>query len=151
GAPDPLPGATTTMTRALRAALAVDPRERTASMPALAEALGGRVSVGRGRDMTVTIDVDTAHRPLLESVVRAVAGVFDAAAASLALIRPGGSLLYYAAWGAGAAEIVGRELDPGQGIAGRAIRLRRAQLVASVTDDPDWARAFAAGTGYTPN
>jgi hypothetical protein len=151
GAPDPLPGATTTLTRALRAALAVDPRERTASMASLAESLGGRVTNAHGRDMAVAIDVAHAHRPLLESVVRAVAGVFDAAAASLALLRPGGSLLYYSAWGAGATEIVGRELEPGAGIAGRAVAQRRAQLVASVRDDPDWAAAFASRTGYTPN
>ena len=35
--------------------------------------------------MAVVIEIDPARRPLLESVVRTVAGVFDAAASSLAL------------------------------------------------------------------
>ncbi|MDA0166980.1 protein kinase [Solirubrobacter ginsenosidimutans] len=151
GAPGPLAGATPALTQALRAALAVDPRERTPSMAAFAEALGGRLRGGDGRDMAVVIDIDPSRRPLLESVVRTVAGVFDAAASSLALVRPGGSLLYYAAWGAGAEEIVGRELDPGRGIASRVIENGRPQLVADVHDDPDWDAGFAQRTGFVPS
>lgn len=151
GALDPLPGATPRMIEALRAALAIDPSERTASMAALAEGLGGRVDGGMGRDMAVAIDIDPSRRPLLESVVRTMAGVFDAAATSLALVRPGGGLLYYAAWGAGAEAIVGRELERGRGIAGRAIAQRRPQLVADVRSDPDWVAGFAQQTGYIPN
>ena len=150
GAPGPLPGASERLSRALRAALAVDPHERTPSMAALAEGLGGRVS-GSGRDMAVVIDVDPARRPLLESVVRAMAGMFEAAATSLALVRPGGGLLYYAAWGAGAQQIVGRELDRGEGIAGRAVAQARPQLVADVARDPDWSRSVAERTGFVPH
>jgi hypothetical protein len=149
GAPDALPGATQALTHALRAALAVDPNERTPSMQALASGLGGRVR-GDGRDMAVTIEVDPARRPLLQSVVRAAAGFFDAAATSLALLRPDGGLLYFAAWGFGADEIVGRELEPGAGITGRAIATGRPQLVSDVRGDPDWAAAFAERTGYIP-
>jgi serine/threonine protein kinase len=150
GAPDPLPGATPQLTAALRAALAIDPRDRTASMSSFAEALGGRVGAG-GRDMAVTVDVNPRRRPLLESVVRTASGLLDAAAVSLALLRPAGSLLYYAAWGAGGEEVVGRELDPGRGIAGRAVRTNRPQLVHDVRHDPDWDAPFAARTGYAPN
>jgi hypothetical protein len=120
-------------------------------MAVFAEALGGRLRGGDGRDMAVVVDIDPARRPLLESVVRTVAGVFDAAASSLALVRPGGSLLYYAAWGAGAEAIVGRELDPGRGIASRVIEDGRPQLVADVRDDPDWDAAFAQQTGFVPS
>jgi serine/threonine protein kinase len=150
GASDPLPRATPQLTAALRSALAIDPRERTASMASFAESLGGRVA-GAGRDLGVTLDLDLARRPLLQSVVRTASGMLDAAATSLALLRPGGSLLYYAAWGPGGDEIIGRELDRGRGIAGRAARTNRPQLVPDVTTDPDWDAAFAARTGYAPN
>ncbi len=151
GGTDELPGATSALTETLRAALAVDPRERTASMAAFVEGLGGRVRGGTGRDMAFAVAVDESQRPLLQSVVRTVAGVFDAAAASLALMRPGGGLFYYAAWGAGAEEIVGQELEAGRGIAGRAVQRGAPELVPDVRSDPDWAAAFAERTGYVPH
>jgi hypothetical protein len=145
----PLRGATTALTRALHAALTADPKARTTSMAALADGLGGSVG-GGGRDMTVTAAVDPSRRPLLQSVVRAAAGCFGAAAASLALARRDGSLVYVAAWGAGAEEIVGRELGAGEGIAGRALATGRCQVIADVRGDRDWASGFARGTGYVP-
>jgi serine/threonine protein kinase len=150
GAPDPLPGATPAVAAALRAALTVDPRERTASMAAFAAALGGRIEA-RGRDMTVTRDADVSLRPLLQSVVRAASGMLDAATVSLALVQPDESLLYIAAWGAGSDSVVDGELDPGRRIIDRAVRTNRPQLVQDVQSDPDWDAATAARTGYVPN
>jgi hypothetical protein len=149
GAPDPLPGATPQLEAALRAARAVDPADRTPTMEAFAASLGGRL-VHAGRDMAVTLDAAPGRR-LLQAVVRTAAGCFEAAATSIALRRARGGLVYVAAWGAGGAEILGRELAPGEGIAGRAVATGQAQLVADVRGDPDWAASFARGTGYEPH
>jgi hypothetical protein len=150
GAREELTGATFHLTSALRSALAIDPRERTPSMAAFATSLGGRIHSEDGRDMAVAVDDGTLHRPLLQGVVRTVAGIFEAAASSLALLRPGGDLVYVAAWGAGADELVGRALPAGAGIVGRAIARRAPQLVPDVHADADFAASFAAQTGYEP-
>ncbi len=58
----------------------------------------------------------TRRANLIEAVVRTAAGVFEAAAASIALIdRTTQELVFQAAWGAGAKEIVGVRLPPGVG------------------------------------
>jgi hypothetical protein len=91
-----------------------------------------------------------AHRPLLESVVRTAAGVFDAAAASLALVD-GHELVYQAAWGAGAREVPGIRLQRGEGLAGSVLASGQGAAVASCRSDPRFAERVAAGTGYVPH
>jgi hypothetical protein len=130
----------------VRRALAFDPRRRTPTMAGFAASLGGRIHLDDGRDMAVSV----RSGPLLQGVVRTAAGVFDAAATTLALVRPGGELRFVAAWGAGADELVGRTLPAGTGIVGRAIARRAPELVADVQGDPDFARALAARIGYEP-
>ena len=105
----------------LDAALAVDPERRLPSMQAFADGLGGRLPTERGRDIGVSAAVGEATARVLSAVVKTAAGVFDAAATSVALRRPDGGLEYQAAWGAGADEVVGMRMRPGQGIAGRVL------------------------------
>ena len=47
-----------------------------------------------------SLDAPGLPRELLEQLVRTVAGVFEASAASLAIVQENGDLLYCAAWGA---------------------------------------------------
>jgi len=88
---------------------------------------------------------------LLKAVVRTAAGVFDAAAASIALTEATtGELVYQAAWGAGADEIVGVRLAPGAGIAGSVVERGEPIYLADCRNDERFAAAVAAGTGYVP-
>ena len=84
--------------------------------------------------------------------MRAAAGVFEAAAASIALTdRATGELVFQAAWGAGANEIVGVRLPPGVGIAGSVVAGAEGVAVPDCRNDPRFAAQIAAGTGYVPN
>ena len=83
-------------------------------------------------------------------MVKTAAGVFDAAATSIALRRSDGGLDYQAAWGAGADEVVGMRLRPGQGIAGRVLATGVGEVIQDCRNDPDFAAAVARGTGYVP-
>jgi hypothetical protein len=85
-------------------------------------------------------------------VVRAAAGVFDAAAASIALADPAhGGLVYQAAWGAGARDLPGTRLERGIGLAGSVLTTGEAAAVPSCRKDGRFAEEVAAGTGYLPN
>ena len=86
----------------------------------------------------------------MEQIVRTAAGVFDAAACSIALIdRTTGELVYQSSWGAGAKEIVGVRLDPGTGIGGSVVTTGQAEAV-DCRNDSRFAAQIAAGTGYVP-
>ncbi len=79
------------------------------------------------------------------------AGVFGAAAASIALIdETTGELVYQSAWGAGAREIVGVRMPPGAGIAGGVVTTGVPEAVPDCRTDPRFASRIAAGTGYVP-
>jgi hypothetical protein len=134
----------------LDAALAADPQRRLPSMEAFAEGLGGRLPTERGRDVGVSAPVAASTARVLQAVVKTAAGVFDAAATSLALRRPDGGLAYQAAWGAGADEVVGMRLRPGEGIAGRVLAAGVGEVVQDCRSDPDFAAAAARRTGYVP-
>jgi hypothetical protein len=134
----------------LDAALAVDPERRLSSMEAFADGLGGRLPTERGRDIGVSAGVGEETARMLSAVVKTAAGVFDAAATSLALCSADGSLSYQAAWGAGADEVVGMRLEAGQGIAGRVVATGVGEVVQDCRNDPDFAAATARGTGYVP-
>ena len=91
-------------------------------------------------------------RGLSEAIVRTAAGVFDAAASSIAVVDDAtAELIYHAAWGAGAEEIVGVRLEPGFGIAGAAVAAGEGVAVPECRSDPRFASQIAAGTGYVPN
>ena len=87
----------------------------------------------------------------MEAIVRTAAGMFDAAACSIALTDPkNGELVYEAAWGAGASEVVGMRLPTGVGIAGAVVASGEGVFVPECRKDPRFARQVAAGTGYVP-
>ena len=83
--------------------------------------------------------------------MRTAAGMFDAAACSIALTDPATQeLVYEAAWGAGASEVVGMRLPPGVGLAGAVVASGEGAFVPECRKDPRFARQVAAGTGYVP-
>lgn len=137
---------------ALAAGLQMLPEERTASVAAFAEALGTPFDADLGASLArSTGDGTPARRRVMEAIVRTAAGVFDAAAASVALTDPGtGELVYEAAWGAGAAEVVGLRLPPGAGLAGAVVASGEGTAVPECRKDARFAAQVAAATGYVP-
>ena len=133
------------------AALELDPQRRLPSAAAFAEGLGGQLATDDGRDLGLSLGDGGTQARLLQAVVRATAGVFEAAASSLALLRSDGVLVYHAAWGAGADEIVGVELPAGQGIAGAVVTSETGEVVADCRSDPRFAIAVSKQTGYVPH
>ena len=105
-----VPGVTTALEETLRAGLALHPERRIASAQAFARALGSPLGPSAGASLALSVEGPQADgRTLIESFVRTAAGVFEAAAASLAVVDEAtGELVYRAAWGAGAEEVVGR-------------------------------------------
>jgi GAF domain-containing protein len=77
--------------------------------------------------------------------------MFEAAAASIALVDEAtGELVYEAAWGAGASEVVGLRLPPGAGLAGAVVASGEGVAVPECRSDPRFASQVAAKTGYVP-
>jgi predicted Ser/Thr protein kinase len=148
-----VPDVSTEVEVALRRGLDLRPERRFASVAALADALGAPVGEAAGESLAISLaDAAGADQRRLEAVVRAVAGVFDAAAVSVALVDDTtGELVYQGAWGAAADEIVGVRLAPGEGIAGSAVRDAAPVVVPDCRGDQRFAAAIAAGTGYVPN
>jgi protein kinase-like protein/GAF domain-containing protein len=139
---------------ALRSALAFRAEDRTASAGDLARCLGAEIDARTGTSLAASDPALGERSGLFESIARAAAGVFEAAATSIALIDavPGtGGLKYVAAWGAGASEIVGFEIERGRGLAGAAAVTGAAQVVPHCRSDPRFAAAIAAQTGYVPH
>lgn len=135
----------------IRAGLEINPDHRVASISAFARALGERLE-SQGLSLALSLPRDSGPaRSLIEMVVRTAAGIFDAAAASIALVdRLTGELVYQAAWGAGAREIVGVRLPEGKGIAGSVVKENLGVAVPDCRNDPRFAAQIAAGTGYVP-
>ncbi len=155
GDPAPLaesaPEVSPELEQALRRALDPRPDRRFASAGALATALGSPVEAARGESLAASLP-GTDRTGLLEAVVRTAAGVFDAAAASIALIEEAtGELVYRSSWGVLAEETVGIRLSPGQGLAGAAIAGREPIAVADCRNDERFAARVAAGIGYVPH
>ena len=147
-----IPDVTPALEDTLRAGLAVAPGERIASVEELAEALGAPLEERRGASLAASIEHAGVPRPLMESIARAAAGMFEAAASSVALTdRDSGELVYVAAWGAGADEVVGMRLAPGVGVVGAVMASGDAQAVASCRADPRFAASVASRTRYTPH
>jgi GAF domain-containing protein len=78
--------------------------------------------------------------------------VFEAAAASVAVLDDASEeLVYRAAWGAGADEVVGVRMSKVGGIAGSAVAGGQGVAVPNCRDDPRFAVRIAEGTGYVPH
>jgi hypothetical protein len=137
--------------RTIAAGLEMIPERRVASMAAFAKALGAPLRTETGISLAVSIESPDASRSLMEAVVHTAAGVFGAAAASIALVdETTGELVYQSAWGAGAREIVGVRMPPGTGIAGGVVKSGVAEAVPDCRTDPRFAAGIARGTGHVP-
>jgi tRNA A-37 threonylcarbamoyl transferase component Bud32 len=137
---------------ALRTGLALDPNRRTASVEEFAAATGRPLGASAGVSLARVVEQPGMPRTLMEAVVRAAAGVFEAAASSLALLDlASGELVYEAAWGAGAGEIVGMRLGPGVGVAGAVVASGHGEAVSDCRADSRFAAGVAARTGYVPS
>ncbi len=86
---------------------------------------------------------------LLTGIVAATRERLGAAACSVALLE-GEELVFRAADGAGAAEVLGVRLPIGRGIAGWTVASGQAIAVADVNADRRFDRETAASTGYLP-
>jgi hypothetical protein len=137
---------------ALRGGMEFMPEKRIPTAAALAEALGRPLTSRRGASLVTSLeDTEGAPRSVIEGIVRTAAGVFDAAAASIALAdHTTGGLVFHAAWGAGAREIIGVRLAPNQGIAGAVHASREPIVLADCRSDPRFAADIARGTNYVP-
>jgi eukaryotic-like serine/threonine-protein kinase len=144
------PEVSLTLESTLRAGLEVQPERRIASADAFARALGAPLH-SAGSPLALSVESPAAPRSLIESVVRAAACVFDAASASIALREPQtGELVYTAAWGAAADEIVGVRLAPGAGLAGAVVASGEGLAIPDCRSDPRWEAQIAEATGYLP-
>ena len=145
-----VPGVSPELERTIAAGLELIPERRVASVAAFAKALGAPLQRG-GESLAVSIDNPDASGTLMEAVVHTAAGVFGAAAASICLIdETTGELVYQSAWGAGAREIVGVRLPPGQGLSGAVVQSGQGEAVLDCHGDPRFAARIAANTGYVP-
>jgi len=145
-----VPGVSRDLDSALAMALEADPHLRLPSAEAFARALGEGVRGDRGASLSLSVARPSAAPAVLETIVRSTAGVFGAAAASIAFLESG-DLVYEAAWGAGAEEIVGVRLGPGAGIASHVAASGQGEAIASCRDDQRFAHSLAESTGYVPN
>lgn len=137
---------------ALERALMPDPEERFGTMEAFAQALGPPLEErGSGRSLSMVISVDQFQDGQRDRIVREAAALFDAAAAYIALPDRRGGLRYEVAWGAGAQEIIGGTLEPGQGLAGAVFADAKPIAVPACREDPRVAAEVAAGTGFVPH
>jgi GAF domain-containing protein len=123
-----------------------------ASASAFAAALGVPLAASQGKSLALSaVERPDVAPNLLEAIVKAAAGVFEAAACSIALVDPVTSeLVYQAAWGAGAKEIVGVRLPPGKGLAGSVVASGEGIAVPDCRNDARFQAQIAAGTGYVP-
>ncbi|HEX6712387.1 MAG TPA: protein kinase [Thermoleophilaceae bacterium] len=145
-------GATDSLEETIRAGLELLPERRTSSCTAFASALGLRLTGQAGESLVETaVDRADVEAQMLAAIVKASAGVFEAAACSVALVDPvTKELVYQAAWGAGAKEIVGVRLPQGKGLAGSAVAAGAGLAIPDCRNDPRFQAQIAAGTGYVP-
>ncbi len=115
------------------------------------------VAVARRLEAASRLDVSangkstSAHDPLLTAVAQTAAVVLEAQAASIALHEPvGDRLVFVAAAGPAAGEVVGLTIDASAGIAGYVFSSGQPLAVADVSRDPRFDRTVAEATGYVP-
>jgi hypothetical protein len=148
---DRVPGVSVELSDALRAGMEYQPERRIASIDAFAKAIGRPLYKREGSSLVRSLADPEGRLSLIGAVVRTAAGVFDAAAASIALVEhETRELVFTAAWGAGADEIVGVRLSPGVGLAGSVVSSGEPVLVADCRNEPRFAARIAVNTGYVP-
>jgi hypothetical protein len=87
---------------------------------------------------------------LLRSIVEATVELFDAEAASIALVEPDGRLRFRVAAGAQGPSVVGLTVAAGEGIAGFVLATAQPLAIANVSADSRFDAEAAARTGYVP-
>ncbi|HEU0236796.1 MAG TPA: GAF domain-containing protein [Candidatus Limnocylindrales bacterium] len=117
--------------------------ERDASLRRLVEALAARGAVA------LRLEPPGLDR-LLRSIAEATVALFDAEAASIALVDPDGRLRFRVAAGDQGAGVVGLVVEPGEGIAGFVLATSQPIAISDVATDPRFDREAAAATGYVP-
>ena len=118
-------------------------------------ALAALVAVVRRLDAASRLDPDrqpsASNDPLLTAMAGTAAIVLEAQAASIALHDPvGDRLVFIAAAGSAAGDVVGLGIDASAGIAGYAFSTGQPLAVADVARDPRFDRTVAEATGYVP-
>ena len=89
---------------------------------------------------------------LLVAVAGVAVAALDAQAASIALHDPGTDrLVFTAAAGPAAGDIVGMSIEPASGIAGYVFTTGQPLAVADVAADPRFERSVAEASGYVPS
>jgi hypothetical protein len=147
-----VPGVSSELEATIRTGLEMLPDRRFASVEAFARVLGAPLLRTEGRSLARSVPHPSLPSRLLEAVVRTAAATFEAAAASIALVDDmTDELVYRAAWGAGAREIVGVRLPPATGLAGAVVSAREGVVIADCRTDPRFQAAIAARTGYVPH
>jgi len=103
--------------------------------------------------------VEAAHRidpspadDLLTAIAATAVVALEAQAASIAVLDPGsGTLVFRAAAGPAAGDVVGLSIDAAAGIAGYAVTSGQPLAVADAAADPRFDRTVAEATGYVPS
>jgi CRP-like cAMP-binding protein/putative methionine-R-sulfoxide reductase with GAF domain len=94
-------------------------------------------------------DRPPGHQELLRSITSTAMNLFGAAACSLALVD-GDELVFQAASGEGADEVLGLRIPADSGIAGAVVSGGSPLHIPDVARDPRFAAAFADSTGFRP-
>ena len=114
---------------------------------------GDRVLAAIAARMAVAQRVSPAgDEELLVALAGVAVAALESQAASIALYDGATDrLVFRAAAGPGAGDIVGVSIEPGVGIAGYAFTSGQPLAVADVADDPRFERAVAEASGYVPS
>jgi len=148
-----VPGVSAELSDAVRAGMEFLPEKRIATISAFAKAIGRPLRGRTGHSFVRAPDAEEEGQvSLIGALVRTAAGVLDSAAASIALVDPNTSeLVFHAAWGPGADDIVGVRLEPGRGISGSVATSGEPTFISECRADPRFAAQIAANTGHVPN
>jgi GAF domain-containing protein len=123
-----------------------DPGDEDATV----RALGVLVAVAHRLDAAARLERPD-EQPLLNALAQTASVVLEVQAASIALYQPESDrLVFVAAAGPAAGEVVGLGIDATSGIAGYAFSSSQPLAVAEATSDPRFDRTVAEATGYVP-
>jgi GAF domain-containing protein len=108
-------------------------------------------AVARRLDVAERLDGDPTD-DLLTAIATTAVTALDALAASIAIHDPSTDrLVFTAAAGPSAGNVVGLAIDAGAGIAGYAFTTGQPLAVADAADDPRFDPSVAVATGYVPS
>jgi GAF domain-containing protein len=97
------------------------------------------------------VGAEEMHHALLYSIVETARAIFGAGGSSIFLLdEETDELVFEAICGPGDEELLGQRFPSSTGIAGWVLATRQPLVLEDVTEDPRFARDFAAQTGYVP-